>query len=233
MSQITSILATDLVSASRAVINTNFGNLNTDKVEGSVLSGNYVPAPANESLLGYAAMGSVIKAQTLGMNASDIFGNVAFSDGTARFIAVYLLTGQLLTGVKWYQATQGNYTADNNNYVALYSYSLGTLTRVAISADDGNVWKAASNTYGSAAFSGTYQATAGIYFIGMLYNSSAQVAAPAVGASTSLQNAAVSQLDFTDSAAWYGTLAAQSTLPVSQALSGLTTSGSRIWAAVY
>lgn len=42
MSTVTSILAADIVSASRTTINTNFGNLNTDKLE----------APVNASLIG-------------------------------------------------------------------------------------------------------------------------------------------------------------------------------------
>jgi hypothetical protein len=42
MSAVTSILSTDIVSASRTTINTNFGNLNTDKLE----------APVNASLIG-------------------------------------------------------------------------------------------------------------------------------------------------------------------------------------
>lgn len=42
MSTLTSILATDLVSDSRSTINTNFGNLNTNKVETSTLTGSYL-----------------------------------------------------------------------------------------------------------------------------------------------------------------------------------------------
>jgi len=41
MSTLTSILSTDLISNSRSTINTNFGNLNADKVESSILTGSY------------------------------------------------------------------------------------------------------------------------------------------------------------------------------------------------
>lgn len=41
MSTITSIAASDIVSSTRSVINTNFSNLNTDKVETSTLTGSY------------------------------------------------------------------------------------------------------------------------------------------------------------------------------------------------
>lgn len=44
MSTVTSILSSDLISSSRSTINTNFGNLNTDKVESSVLTGSYYTA---------------------------------------------------------------------------------------------------------------------------------------------------------------------------------------------
>lgn len=52
MANLTSILGTDQVSASRSTINTNFDNLNTSKVETSVLTGGYVPKPITASVLG-------------------------------------------------------------------------------------------------------------------------------------------------------------------------------------
>jgi hypothetical protein len=74
--------------------------------------------------------------------------------------------------------TQGDYTADNFNGVALYTYSAGVITQVAISANNGDYWKFTSNTVGIIPFTAKYYATPGLYFVGMLYNSSAQTTAP-------------------------------------------------------
>lgn len=182
----------------------------------------------------YQALGSTIKAQTLGMNPVLMSGSVSLTDNVARYIAVYLPKPQTITGVKWYQRIQGSYTADQNNYVALYSYSGGTLTQVAISANDGTIWKAAADTYGSAAFTAPYAAAAGVYFVGLLYNSSAQTTAPQlaqIGSAPS--NLAMMAMDFTNSAKLTGTVSAQNTLPSSQASSGITATASAQWVALY
>lgn len=52
MATVTSILSSDLLSNSRAVINTNFNNLNVAKVETSVLTGGYLTKPITASVLG-------------------------------------------------------------------------------------------------------------------------------------------------------------------------------------
>ena len=122
--------------------------------------------------------------------------------------------GITLTGVKWIQRTQGNYTADNNNKVGLYSYSGGTLTLVASCADDGNLWKGASNSVQSKAFSSTYVTLTNTqYFVAFLYNNSAQVTAPFISILTY-------QLDFTNSAKLSSTKGATTDLPATQAMSG-------------
>jgi hypothetical protein len=58
------------------------------------------------------------------MNATS---SVTMVDGTAGFVAVYLPKAATLTGIMFQQGVVGNYTADNNNYLALYTYSGGTL----------------------------------------------------------------------------------------------------------
>ena len=102
--------------------------------------------------------------------------------------------------VYFYQYTQGNYTANNYNGVGLYSVSGGTLTLVASSTNDGNIWKAANNTFNSKAFTIPYSASAGLYYVAAMYSTSSQATAPAVLCATASFNAnVVKAFDFTNS----------------------------------
>lgn len=174
----------------------------------------------NSDLRINTALGSVVLAQTIPVYG--ITGNTgAFTDGRMYFIAVWLEKDATINGVKFYQATQGAFTADNNNKVGLYSYSAGTMTLIASNTvTDANLWKAASNTWTSKAFTTPYAAVAGLYFVGFLYNSSAQTTAPVLGG-TQIDSLAA-QLDYTNSAKLSCYINTQTDLPGSQAHSGLT-----------
>ena len=106
---------------------------------------------------------------------ADVSADVPLSSGYPEVVAVWIPKDQTITGVKWWQKRQGDYTANNYNGVALYSYSGGTLTKVASSTDDGNIWKGGTNTWQSKAFSSTYSATAGLYYIVSFYQKLFQV----------------------------------------------------------
>lgn len=87
MSTVTSILSTDLISNSRATINTNFGNLNATKVESSVLTsilGAYVQA-ASPVFTG-TVTASVISASVVSVS-TDVF-TVGLTDysGTSTIV---------------------------------------------------------------------------------------------------------------------------------------------------
>ena len=187
----------------------------------------YLSPNANEWLInkGYEALGSSIKGVNLVCPyVSNIQTGVSntLTSQQPRFVAVYLPKAATITGVKWYQITQGVYTANNYNGVGLYSYSGGTLTLVASSTDDGTIWKSTANTWGTKAFSSTYSAAAGIYFICAMYNTSAQTTQPAIGASANSNGANVNIFDFTNSAKLSSTGSSLTTLPSTQAMSGLT-----------
>lgn len=173
--------------------------------------------------LGVQAMGGGMKAEAFGTNLVTATGSTALTDGQARYQAVYLPTAQTLNGLKFFIRTQGNFTGDNNNRVALYSYSGGTLTQVATSANDEAIWKAASNTYTTASFTAPYAAAAGLYFVGFIYNNSAQVTAPALGHMPNMGNAAMGSPDLTNSTFISMFLSSQSNIATTtQATSGLT-----------
>ena len=102
------------------------------------------------------------------------------SDGQARYNAVVVERATTLTGIRFFLRTTGSYTADNTNNVALYSYSGGTLTLVAESANNGALYAGTANSYISAPFTAPYAAAPGLYYAAVLYNQSAEVTAPVI-----------------------------------------------------
>jgi len=141
-------------------------------------------------------------------------------DGQLRLTAMYVPTDMTITGLKVVMTRQGSYTADNNNKIGLYSYNAGTLTLVASSADDENIWKAPIDTVITKSFTTPYNAIAGVYFIAVLYNSSAQVTAPRLATGTFTVGLGVSML--TNGAFFAGNLSGQTDLPTSVSASSFT-----------
>jgi hypothetical protein len=147
---------------------------------------------------------------------------LGLSSQRQQFVVGTLKKAATLTGIKWIQGTQGDYTSSNYNGVGLYSYSAGTWTLVASSTDDGNIWKAASGI-ASKAFSSTYNAAAGVYAMSMLYCSTGAVTTiPTIGNYTAASSLGGQTLDFTNSASIFGRIASRTSLISSTAASGLT-----------
>jgi len=178
----------------------------------------------NIVLATYQALGSTFKSSSPVVPTITMMnGGSALADGSVRFIATYVPITATITGAKFFQVVQGDYTADNYNGIGLYSYSGGTLTLVASSTNDGNIWKGTASTWQTKAFTTPYSATSGLYFVGLLYNSSAQVTAPTIGSSQS-STAGLGASDFTNSAKLVSLLNAQASLPSPQLMSGTTLS---------
>jgi hypothetical protein len=161
---------------------------------------------------GLNALGVVTKGITFGISNPGA-GSYTMVDGTAYFSLIYLDEDGILTGVRVGESTQGDYTGDNFNGVALYSVSGNTFTRVAISTTNNDLWK---SSYWSIeiSFSSPYSATKGLYAVGLLYNSSAETTAPVLTTGTSWGNG-MGFTSFGLSYSPYTTLAAQTTLPTS------------------
>lgn len=193
---------------------------------------NFQAVVPDETIRAYQALGGTTQAQTVGMNITRITTGQSLASGVARFVAVYIPTYQTITGVQWYQIAQGVYTADTSNVVGLYTYSAGTITLVASSSDDGTIWKTAQAARGQKAFQATYNAVPGVYYIGVLYHTSAQTTAPSIGAATAV-SLAVEAFAFTNSATLYASLTGQTALPTSQAMNGLTIQATPIWLGLY
>jgi hypothetical protein len=168
--------------------------------------------------LGQQALGSGIKSVGIGCRSlANLTLSLAQTDGQMYLSAIYIPFSTTLTGARWFQNVTGNYTADNENRIGLYSYSGGNLTLVASTADDVNLWKGSGLQ--SKAFSSPYVASAGVYYLGFLYNSSAQVTAPSLVGSPNKLNGNYN--DFTNSSKINATINS-ATLSASIAMSGTT-----------
>lgn len=160
-------------------------------------------------------------------------GTWTLADNTAYFAMLNIHRTATVTGVCWLQHTQGNYTADQTSQVALYSSNGTTLTNIASCADDTALWKAASSTVGTKAFTSSAVVSPGIYYVGLLYNNSAETTAPVIRSAAN-QTGALTNVLMSGSNLHHATLAAQNSLPATtQALSGLSASGSTIYIGLY
>jgi hypothetical protein len=187
-------------------------------------------APPNVSL--FQALGSTIKAEPYySVDTINTTMNLNWQD--LRFVPVYLSSAQTITGVIWYQHVQGVYTADNYNGVGLYSISGGTLTLRASSTNDGDIWKATSATWASKAFSSTYAAAAGVYYIAFNYNRSAQTTGPSIGAMGSFIANGFNGMNFTNSAKLQAVIWSQTSLPGTVATSSFLNVTSQPYVALY
>lgn len=130
-----------------------------------------------------------------------INGAFALTSGFIYLQAINLSVAKTLADIQWWQAIQGVYTASNNNKIGLYSYDgAGTLNLVASSANDGNLWKGATQSFPAKAFSSTYAAAKDAFVIALLYNSSAQTTAPSLVSGQSSYVSGAGAFDYPNSA---------------------------------
>lgn len=179
----------------------------------------------------YQLLGSTIKSVNLNHLTGWLTTAISLSSGTQTFIPVYVQTAATLTGAMFELDTQGAYTASNYNGVGLYSISGGTLTLVASTTNNGDIFKAASGTLLKEPFAVPYSAAVGVYYMSFLYSSSAQTTAPAISGQTANFN--LGRADFSNSYVLSGILTGRTTLIASQASSGLSLSNNSTWVNVY
>lgn len=195
------------------------------------------PAGGQEDLLAYAALGGSFKAEPIGQTANGITTSMTMGSGRFELTLVYLPTAATITGVKFYQVTAGSYTADAYNGIGLYSVSAGVLTLVASSTNNGALWSSVGGGWNGTAFSSTYAAAAGVYYVGFLYHSSAQTTAPGMGAGWNVQaaSAALDGADFANSMQFrfIKTTVSSFPSPITMSTAGYTTGQSRPYLALY
>jgi len=200
-------------------------------VAGTTPAGSYATAQDlfqySNNLHSLQLLGSSYKAMTLGAAPVGNHTVSTMGDGQLRLIAVYIPEKVTITGVVFAIGRQGDYTADNNNKVGLYKETAGNISLVASCANDGNLYKASVNTLVTKAFSSTYAATPGIYYVALLYNESADATIPQVFADNYTAGP-FSTLDFTNSNRFCATLSAQTDLPAGPTALSSTTAGAAV-----
>jgi hypothetical protein len=239
---VTSAVQTQINGRIRAVDSTltSAGNYVTRKalVDSIANSGYATPEDVIDSIDQYIADGEVgvvltqwnngiednyIKAlQAAGMSikAGPSFGlypRVSHSlyDAQAIYTQFYFFDTLEVTGVGFIQDTQGAYTADNYNGFAIYSVSGTTYTYIDSTANDGDIWKTTANTSATRAFAtGPHTLNPGLYYVFLVYNSSAQTTAPKIYFNNDFLHAAFSALTGTNKIA--GIVTAQITPPATE-----------------
>lgn len=165
-------------------------------------------------------------------------GNGSLADQSLELSLICLEAGATLTGMVVPTAANGNFTGNNNNKVGLYTSNGTTLTKVAESANNANIWKGGTNAAQLIPFTTPYVAAAGRLYGAYLYCRSAQTTAPSVpirsgtvGGSTpgALYNLMLGRTGHFRA----GTLAAQTDLPSSILVSAIVNSGTIPYMGVY
>jgi hypothetical protein len=179
-------------------------------------------------------LGSTIKGGTLGpppfLNSGP---SLSLTDGQIIWGIAKIYKKGPITGAKFWQQTQGNYTADNNNKIGLYTYDgAGVLTKVAETANNGDLWKGTAASTQTVPFTATYDANIGLYFTATIYNQSAQTTAPTIGTTLSSGLSGIVGFDFSNNAKTFGTTNGAD-LPDTQNMSGITGANSRPFIALY
>lgn len=177
-------------------------------------------------------LGLPILAQNLDGSLQSVINGQSMSSGRVYFFAVPILKDMTITGLYYRQITQGSFTGSDFNGMGLHTISSGTLSRVAITANDANIWKAASGTFNQVALASPYAATAGIYYVSFLYCTSAQSTAPIIGilgAASSINTVTGLPNSIKTSAL----ILSQTSIPTSQAMSGLQAAATEYWAGLY
>ena len=205
------------------------------------LEGNYITRYGAEEIgsRGWASGGLLKALQSIGstkkgLNLIESYSEAAheLADARAYYVAMYVPEATTITGVTFYINTpQGDFTADEFNGMALYVKSGNNLSRVAITANDPDQFKAVAYSVVNFPFTGAYAAEAGVYWVGILYNASAVVANPKLY--TTAQLGSTFSGNVAGTAKIVGYIAAQTTLPESQAFSGLTASSYNLTLQLY
>jgi hypothetical protein len=137
--------------------------------------------------------GLTTKVWARGQGVESVTLTAALVSGSHRVTYFDLSAPTTLNGVRWYQAVQGSYTANNFNGFAIYRYDAvnDTAYLVAQTANTGTIWQATANTWNTIDFTAPVNLEAGAYRIVAYYSSSAQTTAPTIGSAGNVVNGLV------------------------------------------
>lgn len=194
-------------------------------------AGNYM---TRENYLTYSSQSNLLKTlknfgvgiKALPVGFTYVSGTYTLSENRIYTVLTYLNRGEPITGAKWYSNVAGDFVADSINAfngVALYKCDAAgtTSTKVAVSANNANIWRAQVQTIASAAFTSQYVATEGYHYIAFMYNYTEQTVAPKIYGDTGLHLTLINNL-VSDSKDVVGYVGTQATFPDTIAASSIT-----------
>lgn len=196
----------------------------------AMFSGTYLGN--NDGILLDNFLGSAIKANTVGGGIRNVTASITLTDGQARWGWIRVVSERTFTGVAFFQQTQGSFTGDNENSIALYSYSGGTSTRIAITANDETIWKNTTGALVKVPFTGTIVLPPGFYRASTLFNASATVTAPIIGGLATLATTGQSTADYANSAKNAGS-SSETALPASKTEAAISALQTQQWLGLY
>lgn len=118
------------------------------------------------------ALGNNIIAQSVGCDLSlaTVEAN-DMSDRSAMYQAVYIKKDTIITGAYFVSAENGSFNQTAFNGIALFTYgSDDTLRQIAISANDSTKWETGTGIIITFPFTTPETVTAGLYYLGIMYN---------------------------------------------------------------
>jgi len=177
----------------------------------------FVKSQKDLALKALQSLGSPILVQSPFSQFSNIVSNshdLVLTSGRIHVGAIYIPGAMTITGLCFMLRTVGDFTGNNTNSVALYSYSAGTLTKVAESANNQAIYKGTADTLTQVAFAAPYAASEGVFYCATLCNYSASVTIPSIhGANTAAFG--MMSAGFANSALLFGFTSNNTTMPAS------------------
>lgn len=133
--------------------------------------------PINTQVAALRKMGSSMINTTLTFADIHTYSYKPLYERGAIFQAIYL-PACTVSSIGYVLGTAGVFTGNNFNGFGLYSLSGTTITNIGLTANDPTIFKAAATFQQSAALTSPVTVTAGIYYIGVLWCSSATTTTP-------------------------------------------------------
>jgi hypothetical protein len=237
-----------LVKTTAAALRTAIGAVNSTDVEGivggmdidgsQIVDGSlpYTALEESQDLnpreimgMGLDALGFYCKLQSYGVEWGSFSTENTLADGSNKL--VFMNIPRVRDTVNYatvYLSTSGDYTADGENRIGVFSYdtTTQTYTLLGASANNGNLWKA-SVGFVTVQFTAPVILEAGKpYFVGLLWNNSANVTTPALygggGTSSSIISIGLG-------ARITSTKTSSSTMPTSITAASTSSSSQRYW----
>lgn len=219
---------TSIATTIAATTNSTLATLTALSLPSSQVTGGFL----DNTILAYQALGSTIKAQTVGCTLENLSTYTSTAPGYVEFAAVYLPFQATITGVAFLQGASATFTAGAGNGIGLYSISGATLTLVD-SFIGSSVFKGSANQLTKQAFTAPYVASAGIYYVALSIQGSGG-SNPGIGYIQMIGSALAA--DFTTHVLLYGQVNIAS-MPGTQAMSSFvspTTTGNYVpWVGIY